>query len=115
MAIENLSEDILLVSLMEEENVSDELKAVNELVTERKDCDIIVDFFRIQAIFSVNISNLIILRHLLETNGRRLVLCNVSFVIKCIFRVTGLKDIFNFAADKSAALEFLQREAVGSA
>jgi len=115
MTARNLSEDVLFVALAEERKIGDELKAVNELVAARKDCDVIVDFARVQIITSVNISNLIILHRLLKANGRQLIFCNVSFVTKCIFRVIGLSDVFNFAVDKAAALETLQRCAESAA
>jgi len=111
MAIEDLSEDILLVTLAPEQKISDQLSAANSLVTRRKDCHVIIDFSRIQVITSVNISNLIILYQLLKTNGYRLIFCNVSFVTKCIFRVIGLRDVFSFVVDKPAALEALQQGA----
>lgn len=109
MAIKNLSEDILFVTLSSEQKISDELKAVNELVAERKDCDVIVDFYKVQVVNSVNISNLIILHKLLESNGRKIIFCNVSFLTKGIFRLTGLNSVFKVAVDKSEALEMLQR------
>lgn len=105
MTVQNLSEDILFVTLPSWREIGDELTAVNDIVVEQKNYDVIIDFSMVQVITSVNISNLIILHQLLEANGRRLILCNVCFLTKCIFRVTGLANFFNFAVDKSAALE----------
>ena len=64
----------------------------------------IVDFSKVEIINSWNISNLLILRGMLEDAGRKLILCNISTVTKCIFVVAGLSEIFVFADDKSAAL-----------
>jgi anti-anti-sigma factor len=108
MTVKKLSEDVLLVTLSTSAKISDNLKAVNNIVAERKDCDVIVDFTGVQIITSANISDLIILHQFLRASGRRLILCNVSFLTKCVFRVTGLGDVFNFTVDKYAALEILQ-------
>jgi len=108
MTVKKISEDVLLVTLSTNAETGDNLKAVNDIVAERKDCDVIVDFAGVQIITSANISNLIILHQFLRASERQLIFCNVSFLIKCVFRVTGLGDVFNFAVDKQAALEILQ-------
>ena len=51
-----------------------------------------------------NISNLLILRSLLEDSGHQLILCNVTTMTKCIFVVAGLSKTFVFVDDTSAAL-----------
>lgn len=109
MAIENLSEDIILVELpAESPKAADELKAVNETISKRGDCDIIIDFCRVEIINSANISNLLILRSLLQNSGRQLILCNVAPMTKCIFVVAGLTEVFVFVEDRSAAVEAVQ-------
>ena len=57
---------------------------------------------------SWNISNLLILRSLLEGSGHQLILCNVGTVTRCIFVVAGLSEVFTFVEDKSAALAAVQ-------
>ncbi len=109
MTVKNLSENVLFVTLPAWQKIGDELTAVNKLVAERKDCDVIVDFSGVEIITSVNISNLIILHKLLEANGHQLIFCDVSFITKSIFVVAGLSNVFKFAADKTAALEILQK------
>ncbi len=105
MGIQNLLENVIYVELPSEgQEISDELKALNEAVSNRDDCNAIVDFTKAEIINSSNISNLLILRNLLEEKGRRLVLCNVCTITKCIFVVAGLAEIFFFVDDKSAAL-----------
>lgn len=85
--------------------MGDELKALNDAITDREDCDVIVDFSRIEIINSANISNLLILRSLLQERGRKLILCGVSTITKCIFVVAGLSEVFVFIDSKTAALE----------
>jgi len=109
MGIQDMSEDVLLVSLpVEEPHIADELKRVNEVVTEKGGCNVIVDFYGVGIITSSSISNLIILHKFLSERGRKLALCNVAFVTKCIFTVAGLDKIFDFVEDSSAALTAME-------
>jgi len=105
MAIQKFSENVLLVDLpFKEPQIGEELKSINEIVGNRDDCDVIVDFFRVEIITSSSLSNLIILRRLLREHGRELILCNVAIVTKYIFTVAGLDKVFDFVDDKFAAL-----------
>ena len=105
MGIKNLSKDVLLVELPSKSpKIAAELKAVNEAVSKRGDCDVIVDFSRVEIINSSNISNLLILRNMQIGCGRRLILCNVATVTKCIFVVAGLNEVFDFAKDITSAM-----------
>ncbi len=105
MGIRNLSENIILVELPTDRSErADELKKLNEAISNKCQYDVIVDFSKVEIINSWNISNLLILRGMLEDAGRKLILCNISTVTKCIFVVAGLSEIFVFADDKSAAL-----------
>jgi len=106
MGIQNLlSEDVLVVELPSKEpNIADELKAVNETVSNKPDCDVIIDFSGVELITSSSISNLLILRNLLSEHGHRLILCSVAVITKCIFTVAGLDEVFDFVSDQPAAL-----------
>lgn len=105
MGIRNLSDNIIIVELPSDRlERADELKNLNETINNKCQCDVIVDFSVVEIINSWNISNLLILRSMLEDAGRKLILCNVSTVTKCIFVVAGLSEIFVFADNRSAAL-----------
>jgi len=109
MGILNLSEDVIIAELPSEGlEIADELKAVNETISNECNCDVIIDFSKVEIINSSNISNLLILRSMLHEHGRQLILCNVAMVTKCIFIVAGLDEIFVFADDKSSALAAMQ-------
>jgi anti-anti-sigma regulatory factor len=109
MGIKNLSEDVILVDLPSDgPRRADELKAVNETVSNKCDCDVIIDFSKVEIINSWNISNLLILRSLLQDSGHQLILCNVTTVTKCIFVVAGLNEVFVFADNQPAALAAIQ-------
>ncbi|TKJ37452.1 MAG: hypothetical protein CEE38_08095 [Planctomycetes bacterium B3_Pla] len=105
MGIKNISEDVIFVELpIEGPRRAEELKAVNEIVSNKSDRHVIIDFSGVEVMNSWNISNLLILRSLLEGSGHQLVLCNVGTVTRCIFVVAGLSEVFTFVEDKSAAL-----------
>jgi len=105
MGIRNLSENIILLTLPSDGSErADELKNLNEIISDKCQCDVIIDFSNVEIINSWNISNLLILRGMLEDAGRKLILFDVSTVTKCIFVVAGLSEIFVFADNRSAAL-----------
>lgn len=115
MGIRNLTQEIILVEVPSEASKrADELKKVNETVGAECKCDVIVDLSSVEIIHSWNISNLLILRSLLEDAGRLLVLCSVTTLTKCIFRVAGLTDVFVFAKDTSDAQEMIRSSKVAS-
>jgi anti-anti-sigma factor len=110
MGIQNISEDVILVELpADNHKIAEELKAVNETISKKSHCNIIIDFTRVEIITSSNISNLLILRNLLEDTGHQLILSNVATMTKCIFVVAGLSKTFVFVEDKSAALEAVKK------
>jgi anti-anti-sigma factor len=105
MTIRNLSKDVILVELPSEgSRRSDELKAVNQVVSNKCGRHVIIDFAGVEIINSWNVSNLVILRSLLEDSGHQLILCSVGAVTKCIFAVAGLNEVFTFVDDRQAAL-----------
>ena len=116
MAIEHMSEEIVLVRLpLREPGLGDEIKAVNDLINAGSNFNVILDFAGVELVVSTSITNLMILKDLVSGLGRQLILCNVSCLVKSIFQVCGLDAVFNFAADKYAALESLQGAESGSA
>ena len=111
MSTEYLSDDIVLVTLpLHEPQIADELKSINNIVSEKGICNVIIDFSGVEVMTSSSVSNLIILHQLLDGQNRKLILCNVAFVTKCIFTVAGLEHLFHFAEDTSAALSAVSGE-----
>jgi len=116
MAIQNVSEGIILIDLPHDgAKRADELKSLNETISKKNDCHVIVDFSNVEIINSWNISNLLILRDLLRESGHQLVLCGIATVTKCIFVVAGLSEIFVFADDRPAAIDIIRNAEVTSA
>ena len=111
MGMKKISDDVLLVELPSKSpKIASELKAVNETASKEGNCDIIIDFSRVEIINSANISNLLILHNLQVGTGRRLILCNLATVTKCIFVVAGLNEVFEFADDRSSALATVEQK-----
>ena len=108
MGIQSWSDDIVLVDLPQEPDMGDELKTVIDIVRDRGDCDVVVDFSKVDIVTSSSLSKLLKLRKLLGDCGHRLVFCNVAAATKGIFTVTGLEGIFEIADDKFVALASLQ-------
>ena len=108
--IHELSDECLFIGLTGCEVLSKELKLVNETLEKNPQHHLIMDLSRIPMLTSSHISNLMLLHNLLEKNGYKLVLCNVSFQVKCEFTVCGLRDIFLFADDKYEAMDLLEQK-----
>ena len=109
MEIQNLPENVILVKLSESKpKISDELKELNETISKKNNCDVVIDFSFVEIINSSNISNLLLLRGFLDDHGRRLILYNVQTITKCIFVVAGLTDSFVFIDDMEDVLKAVQ-------
>ncbi len=107
--IHELSDDCVFVILTDYTSMGKELQIINDTLQDSPDRNVIIDFSKVQMLTSSHLSNLMILRDLLERNGRKLLLCHVSFQIKCEFTVSGLRDVFDFADDKYAAMAVLEK------
>jgi len=108
MGIQNWSDDIILVDLPQEPHLGDELKNITEIVRDRGNCDVVIDFSSVDIVTSSSLSKLLKLRKLLVDCGHRLVFCNVAAATKGIFTVTGLEGVFELVDDKFVALAGLQ-------
>jgi anti-anti-sigma factor len=108
MGIQNLSENVVLVDLSKEPEMADELKSVTEIVRDRDDCNVVIDFSGVDIVTSSSLSKLLKLRKVLADYGHRLIFCSVAAPTRGIFKVTALDQIFDLADDKSVALAGLQ-------
>ena len=73
MGIQDWSEDILLVDLPQEPEVGEELKTVTEMVRDRGDCDVVIDFSGVDIVTSSSLSKMLKLRKMLTDCGHQLV------------------------------------------
>jgi anti-anti-sigma factor len=108
MGIQDWSDDILLVDLPQEPEIGEELTTVTEMVRDRGDCDVVIDFSGVDIVTSSSLSKMLKLRKMLTDCGHQLIFCGVAAATKGIFMVTGLDGIFEFADDKFVALAGLQ-------
>jgi len=108
MGIQNWSEDVVLVDLPLEPEMGEELKTITQVVRDRGDCEVVIDFSKVDIITSSSLSKLLRLKKLVGDCGHRLVFCNVAPATKGIFTVTGLDGIFEIVDDKFIALASLQ-------
>ncbi len=108
MGIQNWSEEIVLVDLPPEPEMGEELKTVTQIVRDRGDCELVVDFSKVDIVTSSSLSKLLRWKKLMSDCGHRLVFCNVAPATKGIFTVTGLDGIFEIVDDKFVALASLQ-------
>lgn len=110
MTTQNLAEHVLLITLPAEPPAHCELEAVVRAVGPRPERDIIVSFAFARVLPSTTVCSLIILERRLRAVGRHLVLCSVPPAVMGIFRRVGLHELFQFADDKVAALQSLDRK-----
>jgi anti-anti-sigma factor len=108
MSFQNWSDDIILVDLPREPRMRSELKTLVEIVRDRGDCDVVMDFSGADIMTSTSISGLLRLRKLLSDCGHRLIFCNVPAATRSVFSVVGLDEVFDFADDKFTALAAIQ-------
>ena len=112
MGIQDISENVVLADVTTEPGLNEELKNVTEVVRERGDCDVVIDFSKVDIVTSSSLSKLLKLRKLLMDCNRRLVLCCVAKATRAIFSVTALDDVFEMVDDQFAALASLNNQPV---
>ena len=108
MAIQDYSDNIILVELPAEPQIRQELDKTIEIVRQRTDCDVVADLSNVDIMTSLSLSGFLQLHKLLVDSGHRMVLYNAAPITKDIFRVTCFDGIFEFIDDKSDALASLQ-------
>ena len=97
MFIQDTMDNNMLVTLSNEPNMHDELNTIHELVSAGPDCDVIIDFTKVEMITSESVCALMILDKLLTGYGHSLVLCNTSQMVRETFVISGFESLFTFA------------------
>ena len=109
MAIQQWSENIVLVNLHDDPQFTDDLNGVMQMVEAKSALDVVLDFRDVTFLNSSNIAKLLKLRkQVMINNDRSIRLCGISTPVWGVFLVTGLDKIFEFADDVSSALAALQ-------
>ena len=108
MAIQDWSEEIVVVDLEKEPDFTDELNALFDRYEKEPNKDVVLNFARVKFLNSSNISLLLKMRKLLVDNQRRVFLCGIPVQVWGVFLLTGLDSIFDVAEDTATALATLQ-------
>ena len=112
MPIQQWSDNIVLATLEDDPQFSDELASLTDLAEQRRDVDIVLDLSGVNFLNSSNIAKLLRLRKVVVgNNGRQLKLCAIRTQVWGVFLVTGLDQVFDFADDVASGLASLQMQA----
>jgi len=109
MTIEKMTKNIKILILFPEPDLSKQLQELNGMISQRWNYDLLVDFSQVEVINSSNLSNLMILDNWVRGCGHRLILFNLNFSTKCLFKTAGLESKFEIANDKTSALHILEQ------
>jgi len=109
MAVQQWSDNIVLADLQDDPQFSEDVNSLMELVENRPNVDVVLDFRGVTFLNSSNIAKLLKLRkQVMINNTREMKLCGISTHVWGVFLVTGLDKIFEFADDTATALAGLQ-------
>jgi anti-anti-sigma factor len=107
MAIQNWSDDIVVVELADDPQFTDELTSLMEAL-EKDARHVVLNFAAVGFINSSDVAKLLRVRKAMINSGRKLLLCEVNTQVWGVFLVTGLDKIFEFTNDIATALASLQ-------
>ena len=110
MAVENWSENILLVELQDDPAFTDDMTALLDQLQDAEQYDVVLNFGGVNYLNSSNIAKLLRLRKTLTSRDRQLKLCGVNTHVWGLFLVTGLDKVFSFYDDVSQGLASAQIE-----
>lgn len=108
MGIQNWSDEIILVKLAKEPAMGEELLTTIDMVKQKGNCGVVIDFCDIDIMSSSSIAKLLKLRKTIADCGGGLIFCGVAPNTMQIFSITGLEKVFKFADDQFVALASLQ-------
>lgn len=107
MAIENLTEHILLVTLPARPQASSDINEATNAITMDTPRHVILDFSRVEVMASSTISELLLIENHVHELNRQLVLCSVPRKVCELIACVGLEGLFRFADNQLAALQLL--------
>jgi anti-anti-sigma factor len=107
MPIEKWSDQVSVVHLADDPQFTDDLEGLEHRLGQGKS-DVVLDFAAVHFINSSNLARMLKLRKKMNSDGSRLMLCNVSTQVWGAFLVTGLDKIFEFSDNVPTALATLQ-------
>ena len=108
MGIQDWSENVVLVELPSEPDMCDELKTVTDVIRQKKDSSVVIDFSDADIITSSSLAQLLRLQKILDDHNQQLILCGAGTRTLGVFKVTGLDKVFEFVTDRFMALAGMQ-------
>lgn len=112
------SEDILVVDLGDEPELSEEFNDVYAKITERdieSVPNVVLNLASVSYLNSSNIAQMLRIRRRLVEAHKALKLASVADGVWSIMLLTGLDKVFEFATDKATAIASLQIKKAGQA
>jgi anti-anti-sigma regulatory factor len=109
MSAENLTEQVLLVTLPRQPQSSSDIQHATSLLSLAERRHVIIDFSSVEILPSSTISELIIIENRLHEIDRQLVLCGTPHKIRELLRRVGLASLFHFVDNRDAALQLLEQ------
>jgi anti-anti-sigma factor len=109
MDVRRFEQKVWLAFLPGEPQLRPELALLRRRLADADETNLVLDLSRVEIIGSRSLGLLVRLHRLLSEKGRRLILCGTRPVTQCVFRVAALDGVFDFAADKSEALDTLRQ------
>ena len=108
MSIENWSDSVIVVDLQDDPAFTDDLNALMEQLELKKGADVVLRLDGVTYLNSSNLARLLKTRKTIQSQKRKLVLCEIATTVWGLFLVTGLDKVFEFADDLPSALTMVQ-------
>tara|TARA_B100001750_G_scaffold203624_1_gene179507 strand:+ start:389 stop:733 length:345 start_codon:yes stop_codon:yes gene_type:complete len=112
MTLNQWSNDILILELQDEPDFSEDTDALlaNLRGDETSNSNVIIDLQQVFKLNSSNLGALIEIKKTLQSQGKRMVICNISDSLWSTMLATGLDQVFEFIEDTTTALLLLGQE-----
>ena len=105
MTFEELSEDLLLVTLPEQPLLGKELAHLRDIASDQTDRTVIIDLSRTELLTYVSLTCIVILHTSLADTGRRLILCNPSVSTRRLLERMDLDQILTITDINTTSME----------
>ena len=112
MTLNQWSNDILILELQDEPDFSEDTDALlaNLRGDETSNSNVIIDLQQVFKLNSSNLGALIEIKKTLQSQSKRMVICNISDSLWSTMLATGLDQVFEFIEDTTTALLLLGQE-----
>jgi len=105
MTLEELSEDLLLVTLPERPLLGKELARLRDIADDQTDRAVVIDLSRTEVLTYESLTCIVILHTSLADMGRRLIICNLSASTRRLFERMGLDQMLTITNINTTSTE----------